>query len=510
MRIYTNKDIRKIEELALEEREITRAQMIEEVAISAAAEIDDYIEDGQSIITFAGPELCGAYALETSRLLALEGRDVTVYLLNVGGNRLNAECSEMRQRFLDEVGESSLVEFIDHQITLPELNDSTPILDGLFGIEHVGPLSGGYQTLVRIINESGANIISIDVPSGLSGDSRSGLINRNIIHADLTLTIGMPKLDFFMRENAELIGTWKVLPFDYGHKAFQTIKANFAVIEKGFIRDLLVPRDPFASKADFGNAIIFAGSYGMMGAAVLAARGALRSGCGKVTVHSPRCGFFILQSAVPSALYETDQESDGILKSISIDKSFNAVAIGPGIGTADATIKALESYLKLASANSRPTILDADALNCIALRPTMLSHIPVGSVLTPHVGEFERLFGACPTSEARLHKAIETAQYYKVIIVLKGRYTAVIRPDGKVCFNSTGTPALATGGTGDVLTGVIAGLMAQGIPAESAAIAGVYIHGLAGSIAEKQEGTYGVIAEDVANAIGQAIKRIMK
>jgi NAD(P)H-hydrate epimerase len=130
--------------------------------------------------------------------------------------------------------------------------------------------------------------------------------------------------------------------------------------------------------------------------------------------------------------------------------------------------------------------------------------------LTPHVGEFERLFGACPTSEARLHKAIETAQYYKVIIVLKGHYTAVIRPDGKVCFNSTGTPALATGGTGDVLTGVIAGLMAQGIPAESAAIAGVYIHGLAGSIAEKQEGTYGVIAEDVANAIGQAIKRIMK
>jgi NAD(P)H-hydrate epimerase len=510
MRIYTNNDIRNIEELALEEREITRIQMIEEIGSAAADEIDNYVEAESSIITFAGPELCGAYAIEASRLLALAGRNITVYLLNVGGNRLTEECAAMRQRFIEEVGESSLVEFKDHQITLPELNDSTPIIDGLFGIERVGPLAGGYQTLVRIINESGANIISIDVPSGLSGDSKSGLINRNIIHADLTLTVGMPKLDFFMRENAELIGTWKVIPFNYGERAFHSVRARFAVIEQEFIHDLLIPRDPFASKADFGNAIIFAGSYGMMGAAVLAARGALRSGCGKVTVHSPRCGYFILQSAVPAALYETDAESEGVLKSISIDKSFNAIAIGPGIGTADVTIQALESFLKVADANSRPIILDADALNCIALRPTMLNHIPVGSVLTPHAGEFDRLFGVQPTSEARLRKAIEIAEYYKVIIVLKGRYTATIRHDGKVCFNPTGTPALATAGTGDILTGVIAGLMAQGMPPENAAVAGVYIHGLAGSIAEKQEGTYGVIADDVANAVGQAIKRIMK
>jgi NAD(P)H-hydrate epimerase len=416
----------------------------------------------------------------------------------------------MRRRLIDEVGEDILCEFTDHQITLPELSDSTPIIDGLFGIERVGPLAGGYQTLVRIINESGASIISIDVPSGLSGDSKSGLINRNIIHADLTLTIGMPKLDFFMRENAELIGNWKVLPFDYGEKAMHSVRARYAMIEQDLIKDLLIPRDPFASKADFGNAIIFAGSYGMMGAAVFAARGALRAGCGKVTVHSPRCGYYVLQSAVPAALFDTNMESDVVLKEIAIDKSFNAVAVGPGIGTADVTIKALENFLKVADANGRPIILDADALNCIALRPTMLNHIPVGSILTPHAGEFDRLFGVQPTSEARLRKAIEMAEYYKVIIILKGRYTAIVRHDGKVCFNPTGTPALATAGTGDILTGIITGLMAQGMPAENAAIAGVYIHGVAGSIAEKQQGTYGVIADDVADAVGQAIKRIMK
>jgi NAD(P)H-hydrate epimerase len=510
MRIYTNDDIRKIEELTLEERDISRIQMIEEIGASAARYIDEYVDSDRQIIAFAGPDLCGAYTLEASRLLALGGRDIKVYLLNVGGNRLTPECAEMRQRYINDTDEEYICEFTNHQIVLPELNDSTPIIDGLFGIEHIGPLGGGYQTLVRIINESGAKIISIDVPSGLSGDAHSGLINRNIIHADLTLAVGMPKLSFFMRENAELIGNWKVLPFEYGKNAMRMMKATYVMMEQSFIKEMLPPRDLFASKADFGQAIIFAGSYGMMGAAVFAARGALRSGCGKVTVHSPRCGYYVMQSAVPAALFETEMDSDIAIKDITLGKNFNAVAIGPGIGTADVTISALEAFLKVADANHRPVILDADALNCIALRPTMLSHIPAGSILTPHAGEFDRLFDVQPTAEARLHKAIEVAEYYKIFIVLKGRYTAIVRPDGKVCFNPTGTPALATAGSGDVLTGIIAGFMAQGMQPGNAAVAAVFVHGVAGTLAEREHGSYGVIADDIADFVGQAIKKIMK
>ena len=247
----------------------------------------------------------------------------------------------------------------------------------------------------------------------------------------------------------------------------------------------------------------------MMGAAVLAARGALRAGCGKVTVHSPKCGYFVLQTAVPCAMYDNDP-GDYVINRIELQRNYKAVAIGPGIGTADSTIDALDEFLKIANANSRPLVLDADALNCIAIRPAMLNHIPVMSVLTPHAGEFDRLFGRHPSSYARLLKAIDISARRQIIIVLKGRFTAIVRPDGKVYFNPTGTPALATGGTGDVLTGVMAAFIAQGMRPELAAIAAPYVHGLAGELAAQQHGTYGVTADDVAQNIGRAIKSIIE
>ena len=243
----------------------------------------------------------------------------------------------------------------------------------------------------------------------------------------------------------------------------------------------------------------------MMGAAVMAARGALKAGVGKLTVSSPLCGYNILQSSVPEALYQYIK-SDAIINEIKPLHHYDSIAIGPGIGTDDATIAALEDFL---AATSSPVILDADALNCIALKPAMLQTIPILSILTPHAGEFDRLFGPQPNSETRLAKAIEMASYYNVLIILKGRYTAVVRPDGKIYFNSSGTPAMATAGSGDVLTGILAALIAQGYPPEIASLTGVYIHGLAGEIAERSEGSYGVTASDIANATGKAIKEIM-
>ena len=404
-----------------------------------------------------------------------------------------------------ELGDIDYTE-VKGNFTLPDLSRNHLVIDGLFGSGLREPLSGGFMALVRYINESNATVVSIDVPSGMFSDWNRGAINRNIIHANLTLAVQFPRLPFFLSDNADLVGEWKVLDIELSAEKIRETPTDYYMVEKNDVRRVIQPRKDFSSKADYGSAMIIAGSYGMMGAAVLAAKGALRAGAGKVSVHSARCGYNILQSAVPEALYEADKH-DIAVTNMLLQHHYTSIAIGPGIGTNEVTINALEAYLK---ATSDPVILDADALNCIALRPTLLNHIPILSIITPHAGEFDRLFGAQPDAETRLTKAIEMSRYYNIIIVLKGHHTAIVRPDGKIYFNSSGNPAMATGGSGDVLTGTIAAFMAQGYKPEISALLGTYIHGVAGDIAAEEHGQYGVTAGDIANNIGRAIKYIME
>ncbi len=509
MKIFSSDEINTIRQYTLREQGISMRQFIETVGESLAIEIITTLVPGHRLVVFAGPELNGAYALSVSRHLALQGYHPSVFLFNIGGNRATADCAAVRDRLREDCGDLDFTEVTGLQFSMPDLQGDVTVIDGLFGSERTKPLSGGYQSIVRYINEMAQRIVSLDVPSGLLVDAVDGLINRNIIHATLTLAIGMPRVAFFMKENSELLGNWKVVPVDFSALAVERAPWKYRLIEKTDVRHLMAPRDPFASKADCGDAVIFAGSYGMLGAAVLAAQGALRGGAGKVTVHSPRCGFFVLQTAVPCALYESDP-GDVAITDIELAHDYKAVAIGPGIGTADVTIDALDSFLKIANANSRPLVLDADALNCIAIRPAMLNHIPVMSILTPHAGEFDRLFGRQPSSYARLLKAIDVAHQRHVIIVLKGRFTAIVRPDGKVYFNPTGSSALATGGTGDVLTGLLAAFLAQGMRPEFAAVVAPYVHGLAGELAAQVHGAFGVTASDVAEQIGRAIKSVIE
>lgn len=494
----------------LSEQGITKEQFIENVAARMADIIRKrLIGNAKRTVVFAGPELNGAYALAVSRILALGGLNLEIYLFNIGGNRANAECVAMRDKFRAECDPAMLTEVTSMQFDMPELTRHELFVDGLFGSERTQPLPGGYQAIVRHVNELGVRVVALDVPSGMLVDSIEGLINRNIIHARYTLSIGGPRVAFFLKDNEELVGEWIDVQVPLSRSAVAKARTKFSMLDPSDIKRILKPRSPFASKADCGHAIIFAGSYGMLGAAVLSATGALRAGAGKVTVHAPRCGFFVMQNSVPCALFDVDP-GDVAISQIELLKDYDAVAIGPGIGTADVTIDALDSFLKIANANSRPVVLDADALNCISFRPAMLSHIPVLSILTPHEGEFDRLFGRQPSSYARLMKAIDEAERRHIIIILKGRYTAVVWPDGNVYFNPTGTCALATGGTGDVLTGILAGFLAQGMRPERAALAAPYVHGIAGILSSEAHGTFGVIASDVADSVGRAISEAMK
>lgn len=460
------------------------------------------------VVIFAGNDINGAYGMMAGAFLAEANYNPEVYLINIGGDRLTPDARKAKEEFLIRAGQQALFETIGMELVQPEIDDKDIVVDALFGREHIGPLTGGYQYLARFINESGAYVVSIDLPSGMTVDLSEGMINRNIIHANLTLTLVGPSAAFFMKENAELIGRWQVIETPLNEEAVKSTKCHTRLIEAHNVRKLLPPRGEFVTKADLGHALLYAGSYGMLGAAVLAARSALKAGCGKLTVHGPRCAFSVLQTSVPCAMFKTDG-GDTDIRRMDYSKNYQAIGVGPGIGTSDYTVNALEEFLKAANAASAPVVLDADALNCISIRPSMLDFIPARSVITPHDGEFDRLFGKQPSSSARLLKAIELSHKLSIIIVLKGHYTATVWPDGAVLINSSGTPALATAGSGDVLTGFITGLIASGIHPEYAAVAGVFIHGLAGHMAAHQHGVRSVMASDIVSYLGYAIEAIV-
>ena len=502
MKIFTNDDIRKIDRYTIDEEGISAHELVMRVAEGVTAEIVKRWRPTRPLTIFAGPGNNGADALAVARMLIEQGYDPEVYLFNIRGNSLSRECRTCRDELL-ATGRARLIEITD-SMEHPELTERHLVVDGLFGSGLRDHLGGGYCMLVRDINESGADVVSIDIPSGLFADWNPNTRARNVVHATLTCAVQFPRLSFFMADNAELTGQVKTIDIGLSAAAIRATPTKYHLVEAHDLRRVLRPRKDFSSKADYGTALIVAGSYGIMGAAVMSARGALRSGVGKLSVHSPRCGFNILQTAVPEALYHHDK-NDIIVTDMTPAHEYSAIGIGPGLGTADSTMQALETMIRT---YRKPVVLDADALNLLSRRNAVLAMLAPGTVLTPHAGEFDRLFGAQPSSEARLIKAIDVCRRHNIVIVLKGHYTATVRPDGKVFFNSSGNPGMATGGSGDVLTGVITSLMAQGYRSELAAVAGVFIHGLAGDIAAERHGSWGMTACDIADCLGEAIKMI--
>ncbi len=505
MKLFTNDDIRAIEHMTLSAEAITTHTLIQRVAEGAAAEIAQRWRPSKRTVVFAGPGNNGADALATAMRLIERGFNPTVYLFNIGGNSIKADCRHFRDMLINTCPNADFNE-ITTTFNTPELGASDLVIDGLFGSGLREPLSGGFMALVRYINESGAKVVSIDIPSGMFSDWNRQTPSRNIIHAHLTLAVQFPRIAFFSPENAELIGQWKTIDIGLSREAIEKTKSSFHLIEESEIKSLLRVRQPFCSKADFGSACIVAGRYGMVGAAVLACKGALRSGVGKVTLYGPLCAYQIAQTAIPEAMFEAD-ENQLMISDIRLDHHFNALGIGPGLGTSDSTINAVETFIKQAKT---PLVVDADALNAIARRPALINHLPILSVITPHTGEFDRLFGEHTTHESRILKALEVSKSHNILILLKGRYSALVRPDGKIYFNSSGSPALATPGSGDVLTGMITSFIAQGYKPEVSAIIAAFVHGKAGELAAERHGEYGVTASDIAQYTGTAIMNIMQ
>ena len=441
------------------------------------------------VIVFAGPGNNGGDALAVARLLLDRNYDVTVYLFNIQGH-LSEDCAANKKR-LQEKKSKALIEVIQ-EFEPPQLEADTLVVDGIFGSGLNKPLAGGFASLVKYINASPSKVVSIDIPSGLMTEDNTYNVRANIIRADMTLTLQHQKLSFLFAENQQFIGQLKVLDIRLSKEGTDKIDANYTLLEEGDIRQRLLPRDPFAHKGKMGNALIIAGSYGMGGAAVLATKACLRIGAGRVTTHTPKRNYMIMQISVPEAVLQFDRE----------ETTFSE---GPGLGTSEQTAIAIIAQLRRTQC---PLVADADAINILANHRAWLQQLPKGIIMTPHPKEFDRLEGPSSDSFERLMKARDLAERLQAYILLKGHHTSLCLPDGHIVFNTTGNAGMATAGSGDVLTGIITGLLARGYKQEDACIVGMYLHGLAGDIAAKELGQESVIASDLIQYLPYAFKRI--
>jgi len=318
------------------------------------------------------------------------------------------------------------------------------------------------------------------------------------------LTFAPPKLAFFFPENDIFVGNWKLLDIGLSRDFIESARVQNFTLESNDVATILRKRNKFSHKGTFGHALIISGSTGKMGAAVLAARACLRSGPGLVTMRIPKSGVTILQTAVPEAMLSIDPGDDHFSETLELS-TYSAIAIGPGIGTSVQTANALKIMIQHAKI---PMLFDADAINILAENKTWLGFILKGCIFTPHPKEFERLVGKSSNNFDQNRMQRDFSFRYQCYIVLKGANTAITTPDGRCYFNTTGNPGMATGGSGDVLTGIITGLMAQGYSSLESCLLGVYIHGLAGDIALKEQGFESLIASDIVTNLGKSFQSL--
>ena len=380
-------------------------------------------------------------------------------------------------------------------------SDCDILIDAIFGSGLSRPTEGIYEQAINCINQTKCVKIAVDLPSGLLADGPS---SGKIIEADYTISFQLPKLAFLLPQNYRYVGNWKVVDIGLSKIYLKEAKTSYFYLTKNSVKDKIHNRAKFDHKGKNGHALLIAGSFGKIGASILASKACLRSGVGLLTTHVPKSGYTIIQTSVPEAMASVDEHQDFFSGELKINQ-FSSVGIGPGLGQSAETISA---FLKIVE-QGRPLVVDADGLNILAARPDWLGLITQGSILTPHPKEFERLVGTWQNDFERLEKQKKFSTETNAVIILKGAHSSIATPDGKIYFNSTGNSGMATGGSGDVLTGILTGLLAQGYSAKDASIVGVYLHGLSGDIAAREKGSHSLIASDIVNFLPAAFKNVL-
>lgn len=501
MKIFTGAQIHELDKYTIEHEPIKSIDLMERAANALTQAVIRRWSQSVPIVVFAGPGNNGGDALAMARMLTERGYQVLTYLFNTIG-KLSADCDINKRRLLDRKPKQ-FVE-VTQEFEPPQLDAGMLVVDGLFGSGLNKPLAGGFASLVKYINASPADVVSIDMPSGLMTEDNTYNVRANIIRATLTLTLQQEKLAMLFTENQPYFGQLEVLDIGLSKEGMEKIDSQYTQLEACDVRPLLLSRDPFAHKGIMGNALIIAGSYGMAGAAILATQACLRSGVGKVAVCTPKKNVMILQTAVPEAVLRIDREETTFSETIEAD-DFQALGIGPGLGTTEQTAIAVISQLRRTQC---PIVCDADALNILANHHAWLQQLPQGIIFTPHPKELDRLEGQSTDSFERLMRARDLAERLQGYVILKGHRSALCCPDGHIVFNSTGNAGMATAGSGDVLTGILTALLARGYGQQQACIVAMYLHGLAGDLAAHDLGQESLVASDLVKYLPKAFKKL--
>ncbi|MFH0893072.1 MAG: NAD(P)H-hydrate dehydratase [Bacteroidota bacterium] len=501
MKILNAKQIREADAYTIQHEPITSSKLMERAAAACYDWISERFEKETVFHIACGTGNNGGDGLVIARKLSEAGYKTLTWILRCSDHEsADFTLNLKRLKKIDSVK----IKEIKHNKDLglfPENIEGCVIVDALFGSGLTRPLDTLAELFVDKLNKSKAFILSVDIPSGLFLEDNS-TNGKAIIQASHVLSLELPKLSMLLPENAKYCPGFTIIPIGLDQHFIEKCASKNQYVLPEDLFENIKSRSKFSHKGTFGHALLMAGSYGKIGASILSSEACLRSGAGLLTVSIPSCGYTAMQTAVPEAMV-ADKNFENYLTEFPDLSPYNAIGIGPGIGTAEDTQKMLK---KLIQESKLPILFDADAINILSENKTWLSFIPAGCVFTPHPGEFERLVGKSISNFERLEKLREFAFKYQAYVVLKGAHSVTAFPDGRLFFNSSGNAGMATAGSGDVLTGIILGLLAQGYNPGIACILSVFIHGLAGDFAADTMSEESLIAGDIIRHLPDAFR----
>ncbi len=494
MKILSADQIKAWDAYSIREESIASIELMERAGRAFVTWFIERYDATQKVGIVCGTGNNGGDGLAIARLLNDWNYPVKVWIVR-GGIKESPDFTSNLKR-LEKISIQEITTNVDYEL----FSDRDILIDAIFGTGLSRPIEGIYAKVIDSLNRCKAIKLAVDIPSGLRTDQHS---EGEIFKAHQTVSFQNPKVAFLMPENQQFVGEWHLVDIGLSKKFLKEVEALYSFVTLKSAKRILKPRSRFDHKGKFGHALLIAGSTGKMGACILSAKAALRSGLGLLTTHVPQSGYTIIQTAVPEAMATIDQSAN-CFSGREVEDFYDALGIGPGLGQTDESIKGLEEIL---NKFRKSVVIDADALNILSVNPGLQKLIPVGSILTPHPGEFERMVGPWKNDFDRLEKLKELADRIQSVVILKGAYSAIATPDKRVFFNSTGNPGMATGGSGDVLTGILTSLLAQGYQSKDAAILGVYLHGLAGDLAAREKGQNSLIAGDIIDFLPAAFKK---
>lgn len=498
MKILATRHIREADAYTIENEPIRSVDLMERAAVQLYHKLTERFPKPVSMLIFAGRGNNGGDGIALARMLAENRYPVSLFLLDTG-----SEYSEDARFNLDRLPQVNWLRVFSIRSTVDfptVLQEDAVLIDSLFGSGLSRPLEGLSADLINYLNGQSNFRIAIDIPSGLPGDGDPGDSSDAIFQADWTLSLHSAKMAFVVPENGPYVGDWTVLPIGLDAGFVEKLPALARLINHSSLREWMIRRKTYDHKGHFGHALLIAGSLEKMGAAVLSATACLRAGVGLLTCRVPVSGQQVLQAAVPEAMLSLDTDREEV-SACPVDPSYQAIGVGPGLGSGKKPAKMLKELIQ---SYQGPLVLDADALNILAKNPELFDTLPPKTILTPHPGEFKRLFGDFPNQMKRLRAIQQICNKRQLIIVLKGAHTAVVWPDQEIWINTSGNPGMATAGSGDVLTGIVLSLLAQGYSPEKAAVLAVFLHGRAGDLAVGNRGAASLIARDIIRYLGKA------